>query len=1069
MPVTPPTDEDRLSQLPALKLLQALGYTYLTPEAALLLRGGRLSEVLLVGVLEERLPKINAIRYKGEEHVFSGGNIASAIEALRDVMFDGLIRTNEKIYDLLMLGKSLQQSVLGDLKSFTLQYIDWVNPANNVYHVTEEFSVERTGSRETRRPDLILFANGIPLCVIECKSPKVKNPIKQAISQHIRNQKDDEIPKLFLYAQLLLSTAVNAAQYGTVGTPYKFWARWREQAIDEKMLGGLVNQPMTPAQKNKVFESRAEYVREEYDQYGEDSRGVTEQDRAIFALCRPERLLELSRRYVIFDKGEKKIARYQQFFTVHNMLSRIRERDDSGARRGGVVWHTQGSGKSLTMVMLAKNLALEPGLHDQRIILVTDRVDLDEQIWGTFHHCGLEPQRARTGAHLAGMLEARKDRVMTTVINKFEALASVKDARFSDENIFVLVDESHRGQYGTIHAKMRKVLPLACYIGFTGTPVMKKDKNTVERFGGLIEPIYTIRDAVDDKAVVPLLYEGRYVPLDVDEASIDRWFDKITENLSKSQTADLKKKFATSDHVNRAEDRIMAVAWDISTHFRDNWKGTGFKAQLVAPWKHIALSYKKYLDEFGMVTSEVLFSGPDEREGHTSTSEFDEDQKGDNRRRVNLFWRDMMSRYETEEEYSRQLINSFKHDDEPEIIIVCHKLLTGFDAPRNTVLYLDRELKEHTLLQAIARVNRLHEGKKFGYVIDYRGVLANLGRALELYDSLPDFDHEDLEGTLTDVSAEIARLPQRHSDLWDVFKEIRNKYDEEAYERLLADEALRARFYERFRQFHGTLKIALGNVRFIEETPEERIESYKRDAKFFRALRTSVQRRYAEVVDMSDYEARIERLIDKHVGAGEVEQITALVNIFDRGEFESEIARVEGDAAMADTIASRTKKTLEERMEEDPAFYKRFSELLEEVIDEFRRKRIQAAEYLKRVREIMENVVNRTGDEVPDELKNTDAARAFYGVISEVLERHNGSAKELSRLGAKIALGIDKVMRDRRIVNWVNNSDVQNQMRTGIEDFLFDLKDQEGLEIGFEDMDEIMERCIDIAKHRYAS
>ena len=1066
---TPPTDEDRLSQLPALKLLQALGYAYLTPEEALRLRGGRLSEVLLVGVLAEQLPAINEIRYKGEDHAFSGGNIASAIEALRDVMFDGLVRTNEKIYNLLMLGKSLQQSVLGDLKSFTLRYIDWANPENNVFHVTEEYSVERTGSKKTRRPDLILFVNGIPLCVIECKSPNVKNPLKQARSQHIRNQKDDEIPKLFLYAQLLLSTAVNAAQYGTVGTPEKFWARWREQRLDEEKILELVNQPLSSVQKNKVFETRTAYVREEYEQYGEAKREVTEQDRTIFALCRPERLLELSHRFVIFDKGEKKIARYQQFFTVENMLRRIQERDESGARRGGVVWHTQGSGKSLTMVMLAKNLALESGLHDQRIILVTDRVDLDEQIWGTFHHCGLEPQRARTGAHLAEMLKARKERVITTVINKFEALASVKGARFADENIFVLVDESHRGQYGSIHAKMRKVLPIACYIGFTGTPLMKKDKNTVERFGGLIEPIYTIRDAVDDKAVVPLLYEGRYVPMNVDEASIDRWFDQITENLSKAQTADLKRKFATSDRVNRAEERIMAIAWDISTHFRDNWKGTGFKAQLVAPWKHVALSYKKYLDEFGMVTSEVLVSGPDEREGHASISEFDEDQKGDNRRRVNLFWKDMMQRYATEEEYNRQIINAFKHDDKPDIVIVCHKLLTGFDAPRNTVLYLDRELKEHTLLQAIARVNRLHEGKRFGYIIDYRGILGNLGRALELYDSFSEFDSADLEGTLTDVSSEISQLPQHYSDVWEVFREVRNKYDEEAYEQLLEDEALRTRFYERFRKFYGTLKIALGNVQFIEETPEGKIERYKRDAKFFRALRASVQRRYAEVIDMSDYEARIERLIDKHVGAGKVEQITALVNIFDRKEFESELAHVEGDAAMADTIASRTKKTLEERMEEDPAFYKRFSELLEEVINEFRRKRIQAAEYLKRVREIMENVTTRSGDELPDELKNADVPRAFYGVLSEILERHNGSGKTLNQLGAKIALGIDGVIRERKIVNWINNSDIQNQMRTGIEDFLFDLKEREGLEIDFDEIDEIMERCIDIAKHRYAS
>ena len=1070
---SPPLDEDRTSKLPALQLLQRLGYTYLTPEEADALRGGRKSEVLLLGVLEDVLPRINAIHYRGEEHAFSGGNIAAGVAALRDVLYDGLVRTNEKVYDLLMLGKGLQQPVLGDTKSFQLHYIDWEHPERNVYHVTEEYAVERVGRRECYTPDLVLFVNGIPLAVIECKRPVLqgqKEPVDQAISQHLRNQKEDGIPMLYAYAQLLLGVAPaeNQAKYATTGTAAKFWARWKEEPgrdQDDAAIAQLVNTPLEAAQKEKVFESRAAYVREEYEQYGEAERKVTDQDRLIYALCRPERLLDITRRYVVFDAGEKKVPRWQQYFAVQHLLRRVRARDKDGRRQGGVVWHTQGSGKSLTMVMLAKALALEPGLHDQRIVLVTDRTDLDDQIHRTFTHCGMEPVQAQTAAHLGRLLHEGKARVMTAVINKFESLSGVQGARVDDPNLFVLVDESHRSQYGTFHAKMKKVLPRACYIGFTGTPLTKKDKSTVARFGGFVPPVYTIRDAVADEAVVPLLYEGRMAPLDVDETAVDSWFDKITRKLSKAQAADLKKKFATSDHVSRAEQRIMAVAWDVSCHFRDNWKDTGFKAQLVTRRKHIALLYKKYLDEFGMVSSQVLVSGPDDREGHESVAESEEDLHDKNDRRVQLFWKDMMSRYGTEAGYNKSVIRAFQGNGDPDVIIVVDKLLTGFDAPRNTVMYLDKDLKEHSLLQAIARVNRLHDGKEFGHIIDYQGVLANLDGALALYDKLPGFDQEDLEGTLTDLSEVVRQLPQRHSELWDIFESVGNKYDREAYERLLADAPVRHRFFHRLRGYLRTLKLALGSVEF-QETQGARIPKYTHDAKFFRELRASVERRYADTVDMSEYDARIEKLIDQHVGAGDVEQVTELVNIFERDRFEAEVARVAGEAAKADTIASRTQRTMTERMDEDPAFYEKFSKLLADVIEAWRQKRLSDAEYLAKVKEIEERVRTRTGDDAPEDVGRSDAAKAYYGLVREVLEQHVKDEGQSRALAAGLAVGIDEVVEERAIVNWTENTDVQNQMKTDIEDLLFAAAEQAGFELSFQEIDAVLERTIKAAVAR---
>ncbi|HDY67120.1 MAG TPA: type I restriction endonuclease subunit R [Candidatus Scalindua sp.] len=1061
MPKTPLIKEDHISQIPALQLLQNLGYVYLTPEEALKLRGDRARNVILDGILEEQLRKMNKIQYKEQEYPFSEGNIISAVQTLKDVIYDGLVRTNEKVYDLLCLGKSLQQSIHGDIKSFTLHFIDWEHPGNNVYHVTEEFGVERAGSKKQFYPDIVLFVNGIPFCVIECKRLDVgigKKPIEQAISQHIRNQKDDGIPNLFLYSQILMVVSKNEAKYATTGTPIEFWAVWQEQEDVDETIYSLVNKPLANEKKNKLFNDRFKYVHKYFDALeSEGGREITEQDRVLYALCQPERLLELTFRYILFDAGEKKIARYQQYFCVKKILDRITTIDNMGKRLGGVVWHTQGSGKSLTMVMLAKEIALEPTIDNHKIILVTDRIDLDDQIYKTFYHCGKELEQASTGKNLIELIQGHKEHIITTIIDKFEASVGTKNVRNTDPNIFVLVDEGHRGQYGPLHARMKKVLPNACFIGFTGTPVMKKDKNTIATFGGLIDS-YTIDQAVKDKAVRPLLYEGRHVEQKVDSESIDSWFEKITEKLSKEQAADLKKKFATTDQLNKAEQKVMRIAWDISEHFRDNWQGTPFKAQLVAQDKQAALTYKKYLDEFGIVISEVLISGPDDREGEV-------DIYKENKEDVIRFWKAMMDKYGTEKEYNRQIINAFKYGEMPEIIIVVDKLITGFDAPRNTVLYLTRKLKDHTLLQAIARVNRLFEGKEFGYIIDYRGILENLDHALDIYGQLSEFDKDDLLNALEDVSVQIQTLPQKHSDLWDVFNEVKNKRDEEAYERLLADDALRNEFYELFSKYARTLAIALSSLKFIETT-EKKINEYRTDLKFFKELRRAVQRRYAEVIDFSEYEPKIQKLIDTHVSTGEVEYVTEQVNIFDKESFVKEVQALYGDAAKADTIAHRTKKTIEERMQEDPAFYKKFSELIEEVIRAFHEERIKDAEYLRRVEEIMNAVVNQTDDDIPESLKNREVAKAYFRTIREIFNAHKDDGFDLVNAAADASLAIDDIIMKNLIVNWITNTDIQNQMRNKIEDRIFELQGKYDFKLTFDEIDSIMDQCLDIAKVR---
>ena len=1060
--------EDHISQIPALMLLEKLGYTYLTPDEALALRGGNLANVLLEPVLRKQLAAINVVQVSSvRTTVFSEQNIMAGIEALRNIPLDeGYMEASQTAYDLLTSGKTLEQIVDGDRKSFVMQYIDWKNPRNNVFHVTEEFAVSRTGMTETYRPDIVLFVNGIPLCVIECKRPDLKDSIEQAISQHLRNQKEDGIRSLYLYSALLLAVNRQEASYATTATPRKFWARWNEQFADSQQendyrqrLDTLVN---TPRLNDKLFGERFGYVRRNFEQLYCSPVAPSVQDEYLYNLCRPERLLELMYGFTLYDDGIKKVARYQQYFAVRQTMQRVRH-IEGGRRRGGVIWHTQGSGKSLTMVMLAQAIILDPEIRNPKIILVTDRTDLDRQITGTFRKCQIRVENATTGSKLVELLNSKSDAVITTIINKFETAVRGIRTPLTDPNIFVLIDEGHRSQYGQMGIKMEKTLPNACFVAMTGTPLMTREKNTARKFGGIIRPVYTVDQAVADGAVVPLLYEGRMVPQEVHAATIDRYFDKICHWMTDAQRADMKRKFSRADQINQTQQRIYAIAWDISQHFRDNWQGSKFKAQLVAPRKRIAILYKQYLDEIGIVSSEVLITSPDTREG-------EEEAYGETSNVEVAFWKRMMDEHGTAQKYETNVINRFKNSDRPEIIIVVDKLLTGFDEPRNTVLYLDRPLRDHTLLQAIARVNRVCDDKEFGYIIDYYGVLGSLHSALDLY---TDFDAEDLNGIYTDLSEEAARLPQKHAEVWDLFKEVRNTTDFEAYGNLLREEDRRVVFYEKLRTYARGLKVALSSIEFHRQTPADQIERYKNDLAFFLKLRNAVQERYSDTVDYKQYEGQIQKLIDTHIESGEVRIITDLVNIFDKERFAEEVEKVSGPAAKADTIASRTAKYITENMDTDPAFYKKFSQLLRETITEYEQGRMDEVEYLSRVRTLMDQVLNHTDSEIPDSLQENNAARAYFGLSLEVYKTvaQTNQKVDLRSISLETANRIDQIIRHHifdggtLIVDWAQKDQLLGPMKLEIEDYLIDeVKDRYGIAISYEDMDAIIDRSVDVAR-----
>ncbi len=1045
------------SQLPALHLLMQLGWQYLTPEETVQLRGGRLGSTILEPILVDHIRTHCCYEFKGATHPFTENAIQNAVQALKGFRATGATHQNEQAYDLLCLGTSVPQTVEGDTKSFTIDFIDWKNPENNSYHCTAEYKVERAGFQKHYIPDIVLFVNGIPLVVIECKrsayTQTKKQPIDLAIDQLDSYQDKDGIPQLFLYSQLLLALARDKARYGTTGTSRRFWAKWREADLDTT-IEQLIKAPLTQESIDKLLSEPFADVRKKYLSVLDQGREIYEQDRALYALCRPQRLLELCYKFILYDGGIKKIARYQQYFTVHDIMNRVLSAAGDEPRPGGVVWHTQGSGKSLTMVMLAKSLALRTDILNPKVILVTDRIDLDDQICGTFRACGLEPEQANTGKHLVDLLLDHRTHVVTTLIHKFATAVGNRKMIQADRNTFVLVDEGHRSQYQEQHARMRLALKGACFIAFTGTPLAKSaKKNTFAQFGDLFRPAYTIARAVKDKAVVPLLYEGRYVPQAVEKAAIDGWFEKLTLGLTKDQKADLKRKFSTERQLNKATRKVRMIAWDVSLHYSMAYQGTGLKGQLVTPGKETALKYKQFMDEFGLVSTEVLISAPTAREG--------EDKDVGPSETENSFWQAMMDRYGTEKNYNKQLINAFKRGESPEIIIVVDKLITGFDAPANTVLYLARKLKEHTLLQAIARVNRLHEGKEYGLILDYSGVIEDLDQAIDFYSLLADYDRSDLEETVTYIADKAAELPQLHSNVWELFSEVKGSKDPEVYEVHLCDADLRNKFYERFSLFARTLALALSSANFLETTPPKTISRYKADLKFFQNLRAAVTQRYQETINFSEYEPKIKKLIDTHVGAGEVEQLCKPINLLNARE-RQQVLEDNGVSvgAKADKIASATQHVIEQEIAKDPAFYRKFSKLLEEVIEAYHAGRLQALEALEKIKDISTKVVTHTDDDIPSELIGKDMARRYFGCVSEALAKYG---KDKDKPGTDIALQVSERISSYKIRDWRTNQDAINKMRGEIDDILFEVAEQHGLDLSLDNHDAIIDRCIEVA------
>lgn len=1096
MSATPNSREQYSAHLPALHLLCNLGWNFQTTAQALSLRGST-REVLLKGRLVEVL-QTRRYEYKGEWYPLSPSGIEQIVRELSTLsLSEGLMPANERLYGKLALGITVTEFMPdGKKHQPTIAVIDWTDPSANRWEVTEELEVLSAQGTHHRTPDVVAYVNGIPLVVIEAKRPESgggshpsKAMVQEGISQHLRNQRPDEIPSLFAYTQLLLSISQTEGRYGTTHTAAKFWAKWREEEFDDAHLQAVKNAPLRPDVRAALFEGKPAALAAYFDTLWSAPMQVTEQDRLLVSLLTPSRLLEFLRGYVLFDRKVGKIvARYQQFFGIRALLSRISQKkpdSQGGGREGGVVWHTTGSGKSFTMVFLTKALLLVESLKECRIVVVTDRVDLETQLSRNFMTGGAfgssiatqkDGERSRTlsGRDLAQRIGKGTERITFTLVHKFNTASKLPECRNDSADMIVLVDEGHRSHGGETHERMKKALPKAAYIAFTGTPLLK-DEKTSNKFGPIVHA-YTMQRAVEDETVAPLLYEERVPELDINEEAVNRWFDKITSNLSDAQRSDLKRKFAKKGAIYGAANRIELIAWDIATHFNENIKklGLGLKGQVATDSKLDAIRYKKALDETGLVTSAIVISAPDTREGNW---EVDEDTLPE----VQKWWKQVMATCgNNPEAYEKQVIGDFGIDGAPDLLIVVDKLLTGFDEPRNTVLYIDAPLKGHNLIQAVARVNRLHDAKRYGVLVDYRGILKELDTAIRAYQDLESrtqggFDVQDLEGLYHQFSTEYKRLPALHEQLWSFFKTVANKLDREQYRQVLAPrfvkdadgteyderQKLRDDFYDALTAFGLCLQTALSSRSFFEDKSfsEALISRYKSDLRFFIELRQTARRDAMETVDYSVYEDQIRKLVDKQVIGTEVREPDGVYLVHQLGQEKPEDWSEEKTRNETDMIRTRLRKTIEQELAEDPYAQKVFGELLRQAIAEAEAMFDHPLKQYALFKSFEEQVASRATPGTPDELAANPHAKAYFGAIRLVLGEDSFAALDARALERLVqqSLAIDTVVKDAVAENSLNPQNIEAAIRKGLLPLLFG-------SLGLDNAKQVVEQVIQITR-----
>lgn len=945
-------NEKQLVENRLINQLQELGYEHLHgPSLDSERESGR--EVVLKHRLTQAIHRLNPW--------INETNLNKIVRQITYLEATTLMEANEKFHNMLIDDISILQDVGRGKKGQTVHLIDFKRPERNDYLVVSQFTI--SGTKGKIIPDLILFVNGLPLVVIECKSPmlSIDEQIGRAVKQLWRYQTGCE--HLFHYNQFMIATSNDRAKTGTIGAQQQHFGEWKDPY------------PLT------------------VPQVGDNP---TPQDILTAGMLTPANLLDLIRNFIVYEpeggRTVKKLARYQQFRAVNKAIDRITAAV-SPRERGGVVWHTQGSGKSLTMLYLAVKLRRIDALKNPSIVIVTDRQDLDDQITKTFRRCGFpNPQQADSAEQLRRLLGQGPGATVMTLVQKFQA--DKEEAEFpalsEAENIIVMVDESHRTQYKGLAMNMRAALPNACYIGFTGTPIDKEDKSTTRTFGPYIDK-YTIEQAVDDGATVPIFYEARMTDLHVDGETLDQLFDRKFREYDEETRERIKQKYANEEALVASPKRIEQIALDIIKHYETYIKPNGFKAQIVAVSREAAVMYKEKLDELSDLESKVIFSAGSEDEEHLQKHHL---SKTDEKTYI--------------DRYKKPL-----SEDNLAILIVCDKLLTGFDAPIEQVMYLDKPLREHNLLQAIARTNRTYDKKDYGLIVDYFGVSNFLEKALSI------FSKQDIQGALQPIDSEIPRLQSRHRAAMKLFDYVR-KDDLETCIQMLAPEDVRQQFEIAFKRFAQSMDMIM---------PSPKAQPYVNDLKFLGKVRQLAKSRLRdEGMDISECGEKVKQLIADHLRASSVRVLHEPIDILSN-RFEKQVDELIGDEAKASEMEHAIRHEIRVKLEENPVYYTSLREKLEKLIEARKLKQLSIVDLVDEFRNIINDM--RQTNQKGQEHGFTREQYPFYQMLEKFLpeEEDHEVLKDLTHL-------ITESIQDQAVIEWTQKEDVKREMRKKIKQFL---------------------------------
>jgi len=926
-------DELNKVELPAIAQLKQLGWKYihgaeLTPEV-----GARayLRDVVLVEQLNAAIKRINPW--------ISDENLNKVSREITHPIFAGLMEYNHGIYQTLINYQSVEQDLGKGRKGQTVKIIDFDNLANNEFICTNQFKVE--GANQKIIPDIVCFVNGLPLAIIECKSPYITSPISEGINQlrryaNLRHPHDDEgAEKLFWYNQLMVSSCRDQAKVGTISSSSQHYGDWKDAY------------PFTDKELD--------------DDSGGDN--VTAQQRLLAGMFNKAGFLDLLQNFVIYETVDgrliKKVARYQQYRAVNKVIERLKT-GKTRKDKSGVIWHTQGSGKSLTMVMLAVKMRRDPILQQYKLVFITDRTQLDEQLSSTFRDAqGETVYNASSVAKLRELLKKDSSDLVTATVQKFQdaekeaasgLLAGDAEKAFTDlnpsEKIIVLADEAHRTQFGGLAMVINAALPNAPKIGFTGTPLLKTQKMG-QAFGGYIDQ-YKINEAVDDGATVRLLYEGREVITDVSSQSLDSLFEEYFSDYTKEEQREIKRKYGVERAVREAPARIRWVCIDLLKHYREHIQPDGFKAMIVTGSRHAAALYKKTLDELGAPPSEVIISGDHNDEAYLSQH--------------------------TDKVKQKKAIDDFPKplsENPTAFLIVKDMLLTGFDCPIAQVMYIDRKLQDHTLMQAIARVNRTYKGKTCGFVVDYYGLSQHLTDAFELFTS------DDVDGTISSLKDEIPKLKATHTVAMSFFKNVTDdgtkngkpSTDVDDYVLALKDEDIRAQFEMAFKRFAKQMNVIL---------PDKAASPFIKDLTFLGKVLNAARVRYREEgLDLSGVGEKVRQLVDEHIISTGVDPKIPPVDLL-AANFKEKLKEVKSTESKASEVESAIKHHITVNLEEDPEYYKSLSLRLRDII-------VKNAGNWERQLELLLDMVDNIDVELKKSAQDvglSETEYAFYNILT---------------------------------------------------------------------------------------